>query len=99
LSSVTRKCSTCQHTKRAEVDRRLAADEPGNQIALPGGSPGRAVLYLDQDAIVALEYEAIFDRSFAVLHFGLNGQQPRKSELIAFQSDRARRYIDHCQED
>jgi len=28
-----RKCSTCQHTKRAEVDRRLAAGEPGNQIA------------------------------------------------------------------
>src|SRR5215211_3902353 len=30
---VTRKCSTCQHTKRAEIDRRLAAGEPGNQIA------------------------------------------------------------------
>jgi hypothetical protein len=30
---VTRKCSTCQHIKRAEVDRRLAAGEPGNQIA------------------------------------------------------------------
>src|SRR5262249_25217059 len=28
-----RKCSTCQHIKRAEVDRRLAAGEPGNQIA------------------------------------------------------------------
>src|SRR6266566_5686633 len=28
-----RKCSTCQHTKRAEIDRRLAAGEPGNQIA------------------------------------------------------------------
>ena len=28
-----RKCSTCQHIKRAEIDRRLAAGEPGNQIA------------------------------------------------------------------
>lgn len=28
-----RKCSTCQHTKRAEIDRRLAAGEPGSQIA------------------------------------------------------------------
>ena len=33
MSVVTRKCSTCQHIKRAEVDRRLAAGEPGNQIA------------------------------------------------------------------
>src|SRR5437870_3757269 len=30
---MSRKCSTCQHTKRAEIDRRLAAGEPGNQIA------------------------------------------------------------------
>jgi hypothetical protein len=30
---MTRKCSTCQHLKRAEIDRRLAAGEPGNQIA------------------------------------------------------------------
>jgi hypothetical protein len=30
---VARKCSTCQHVKRAEIDRRLAAGEPGNQIA------------------------------------------------------------------
>ena len=30
---MTRKCSSCQHTKRAEIDRRLAAGEPGNQIA------------------------------------------------------------------
>ena len=30
---MTRKCSTCQHIKRAEIDRRLAAGEPGNQIA------------------------------------------------------------------
>jgi hypothetical protein len=30
---MTRQCSTCQHVKRAEVDRRLAAGEPGNQIA------------------------------------------------------------------
>jgi hypothetical protein len=30
---VTRKCTTCQHIKRAEIDRRLAAGEPGNQIA------------------------------------------------------------------
>jgi hypothetical protein len=28
-----RQCSTCQHIKRAEIDRRLAAGEPGNQIA------------------------------------------------------------------
>jgi hypothetical protein len=28
-----RNCSTCQHIKRAEIDRRLAAGEPGNQIA------------------------------------------------------------------
>ena len=30
---MTRKCSTCQHLKRADIDRRLAAGEPGNQIA------------------------------------------------------------------
>ena len=30
---MTRKCGTCQHIKRAEIDRRLAAGEPGNQIA------------------------------------------------------------------
>jgi hypothetical protein len=30
---MARKCSTCQHLKRAEIDRRLAAGEPGNQIA------------------------------------------------------------------
>jgi hypothetical protein len=28
-----RKCTACQHIKRAEIDRRLAAGEPGNQIA------------------------------------------------------------------
>ena len=28
-----RKCSACQHVKRSEIDRRLAAGEPGNQIA------------------------------------------------------------------
>jgi hypothetical protein len=28
-----RKCNTCQHVKRAEIDRRLAAGEPANQIA------------------------------------------------------------------
>ena len=28
-----RKCSTCQHPKRAEIDRRLAGGEPGNSIA------------------------------------------------------------------
>lgn len=33
LSNMARKCSTCQHIKRAEIDRRLAAGEPGNQIA------------------------------------------------------------------
>jgi hypothetical protein len=30
---MTRKCSTCQHPKREEIDRRLAAGEPANQIA------------------------------------------------------------------
>jgi hypothetical protein len=30
---VTRRCGTCQHVKRAEIDRRLAAGQPGNQIA------------------------------------------------------------------
>ena len=30
---MSRKCSTCQHVKRAEVDRRLAAGEPGSEIA------------------------------------------------------------------
>jgi hypothetical protein len=30
---VSRKCSTCQHIKRAEIDRRLAAGEPGSQVA------------------------------------------------------------------
>ena len=30
---MSRKCSTCQHVKRAEIDRRLAAGEPTNQIA------------------------------------------------------------------
>jgi hypothetical protein len=33
MSVVTRKCSTCQHIKRAEIDRRLAGGEPGNQVA------------------------------------------------------------------
>ena len=30
---MARKCGTCQHIKRAEIDRRLAAGEPGGQIA------------------------------------------------------------------
>ena len=30
---MTRQCGTCQHVKRAEIDRRLAAGEPGSQIA------------------------------------------------------------------
>jgi hypothetical protein len=30
---MARKCSTCQHIKRAEIDRRLAAGEPGGQVA------------------------------------------------------------------
>jgi hypothetical protein len=33
VSSVTRKCGTCQHIKCAEIDRRLAAGEPAYQIA------------------------------------------------------------------
>jgi hypothetical protein len=34
---MARRCSTCQHIKRAEIDRRLAAGEPGNQIATDYG--------------------------------------------------------------
>jgi hypothetical protein len=34
---MARNCSTCQHVKRAEIDRRLAAGEPGNQIAADYG--------------------------------------------------------------
>jgi hypothetical protein len=34
---MARKCSTCQHVKRAEIDRRLTAGEPGNQIAADYG--------------------------------------------------------------
>jgi hypothetical protein len=30
---MARKCSTCQHVKRADIDRRLAAGEPGNSLA------------------------------------------------------------------
>ena len=30
---MARKCNACQHIKRAEIDRRLAAGEPGGQIA------------------------------------------------------------------
>jgi ABC-type transporter Mla subunit MlaD len=30
---MSRSCSTCQHLKRAEIDRRLAAGEPMTQIA------------------------------------------------------------------
>ena len=30
---MARKCSTCQHVKRSEIDRLLAAGEPANQIA------------------------------------------------------------------
>ena len=30
---MSRKCPTCQHVKRAEIDRRLAAGEPDNPIA------------------------------------------------------------------
>jgi hypothetical protein len=33
VSNMARKCSTCQHIRRAEIDRRLVAGEPGNQIA------------------------------------------------------------------
>jgi hypothetical protein len=34
---MSRKCSTCQHIKRAEIDRRLASGEPGKQVALDYG--------------------------------------------------------------
>jgi hypothetical protein len=30
---MARKCTTCQHLKRPEIDRRLAAGEPADQIA------------------------------------------------------------------
>ena len=30
---MTRNCTTCQHLKRPEIDRRLAAGEPVGQIA------------------------------------------------------------------
>ena len=30
---MARRCSICQHVKRAEIDRRLATGEPGNQVA------------------------------------------------------------------
>ena len=30
---MTRACTTCQHLKRPEIDRRLAAGEPVSQIA------------------------------------------------------------------
>ena len=30
---MARKCGTCQHVKRAEIDRRLASGEPCNQVA------------------------------------------------------------------
>jgi hypothetical protein len=30
---MARKCSTCQHLKRVEIDRRLAAGEPVHQVA------------------------------------------------------------------
>src|SRR3954449_12524351 len=30
---MARKCTSCQHIKRAEIDRRIAAGEPGGQIA------------------------------------------------------------------
>ena len=33
VGKMARRCNTCQHVKRAEIDRRLAAGEPGNQIA------------------------------------------------------------------
>ena len=34
---MSRKCSTCQHVKRADIDRRLAGGEPGKQVALDYG--------------------------------------------------------------
>ena len=34
---MARTCSTCQHVKRAEIDRRLATGEPGNRIAADYG--------------------------------------------------------------
>jgi hypothetical protein len=34
---MSRKCSSCQHVKRAEIDRRLSSGEPGKQVALDYG--------------------------------------------------------------
>jgi hypothetical protein len=33
MMGMARPCSTCQHVKRPEIDRRLAAGEPSKQIA------------------------------------------------------------------
>ena len=30
---MSRNCKSCQHVKRAEIDRRLAAGEPASQVA------------------------------------------------------------------
>ena len=37
VGKMARKCSTCQHVKRAEIDRRLAGGESGKQVALDYG--------------------------------------------------------------
>src|SRR5579871_2648944 len=34
---MSRQCTTCQHVKRVDIDRRLAAGEPGNKVAADYG--------------------------------------------------------------
>ena len=40
---MARKCTTCEHVKRAQIDRRLAAGEAGNQIAADYGLSSSSV--------------------------------------------------------
>ncbi len=55
---MARKCSTCQHTKRAEIDRRLAAGEPGNQIAQDYGvNPSSLHRHRSKDDLNAAYFE------------------------------------------
>jgi hypothetical protein len=34
---MSRQCTTCQHVKRVDIDRRLASGEPGNKVAADYG--------------------------------------------------------------
>ena len=63
---MARKCGTCQHIKRAEIDRRLAAGEPGGQIArdydLNRLEPAPASNQLPEAFIIERDYEGGFAR-------------------------------------